>query len=919
MEEHERRDDDGDHGPDAEAHFAQSQANELVEHATHAPREAAHVADGDPEPLSRTLLLADGAHRRKARRAQQVEGAEGDDRSGRPTEHLSKAVPQLRVRLAEVAELGDDADGRDDVLLRNEAGDGGCGGLPVREAKRREDPGQQVAEASHEAVLHVVGRLGVKQAEAFARIAEVHEEPDDDRGQEDDGTCFDDVALHALPHREQDVLHARHMVLRKLHDERRGLAGEELGLFQHDAGDDNRDDAHEVEHRGDIPGGVGVARGNRAEHEGNDRHLRTAGNHGGGHDRHATILLVLDGLSCHDGGHAAAGGDEHRDEGFAGQAELAEDAVHDERNAGHVTAQLQEAKEQEEDHHLRDEADNGTNTCDDAVHDERLEPRGNVGRLKGVTDDGAETRDPQAPRAIGGVGLFDFEGSLVIGEGDRLLLDLAVVAFDFHRGNSMLGLGLLVERRNRCLSIVVLGNGVFVLGHSIDVSGVFGSLGLGQGKRIKHFLGVVGGKAGHLVLAEDVLDVGGNLRLGVFVLGRGLVERLAAGVEPAVAGDAVVSPVGHNAAADRDGQPVHEEHDDDEDRQAEEAVRDDTVNLLGSGHALGRLLHRVVDDAGDLVVAGRGDDGFRIIVELGLERITDGVDRFLVGVRQLELGNRAFLALERLDGEPTGRRRGDLRAEDVDDLRERRLDLVGEANLRRGGNALLPELDRGLHKLVHAAALERRGGNDRAAELARELVDVDRVAVLLDEVHHVEGDDHRQAQFENLRGQIQVALQVGRVDQVDNDVRVAIEKIVARDDFLRRIRRERIDAGKVGNRDILVLGVLAFLLFNSNARPVANVLVGAGQVVEHGRLAAVRVAGKRNANSHDLPFQNQRCLPLLLRRNGGTLKGWCGRFDKLDSTNRQAKKKACEGPARTKERARFRLRSCAAKAHSRER
>ena len=483
----------------------------------------------------------------------------------------------------------------------------------------------------------------------------------------------------------------------------------------------------------------------------------------------------------------------------------------------------------------------------------------------------------------------------------------------------MLGLGLFVERRNRCLGIVVLGNGVFVLGHSIDVGGVFGSLRLGQGQSVEHFLGVIGGKTGHLVLAEDVLDVGGNLRLGVFVLGRGLVERLAAGVEPAVAGDAVVGPVGHNAAADRDGKPVHEEHDDDEDRQAEESVRDDAVDLLGGGHALGRLLHRVIDNTGDLVVAGRGHDRLCVIVKLGLKRIADGVDRFLVGVRQLKLGNRALLALEHLDGEPTSRRRGDLRAEDVDDLRERRLDLVGEADLRRSGNTLLAEFYRGLHKLIHAAALERRGGNDRATELAGKLVDVDLVAVLLDEVHHVEGDDHRQAQFENLRGQIQVALQVGRVDQVDDDVRVAIEKIVASDDFLRRIRRERIDAGEVGNRDILVLGVLAFLLFNSNARPVANVLVGAGQVVEHGRLAAVRVAGKRNANSHDLPFQNQRCLPLLLRRNGGTLKGRCGRFDKLDNTNRHAKKKACEGPARTKERARFRLRSYAAKAHSRER
>ena len=188
------------------------------------------------------------------------------------------------------------------------------------------------------------------------------------------------------------------------------------------------------------------------------------------------------------------------------------------------------------------------------------------------------------------------------------------------------------------------------------------------------------------------------------------------------------------------------------------------VDLLGGGHALGRLLHRVVDDAGNLVVAGGGDDGLRIVVELGLERIANGANRFLIGIRQLELLNRALLALERLDGEPTSRRRGDLRAEDVDDLRERRLDLVGEANLRRGGNALLAEFDRGLHKLVHAAALERRGGNNRAAELAGELIDVDLVAVLLDEVHHVEGDDHRQAQLEDLRSQIQVALQVGRVD-----------------------------------------------------------------------------------------------------------------------------------------------------------
>ena len=63
--------------------------------------------------------------------------------------------------------------------------------------------------------------------------------------------------------------------------------------------------------------------------------------------------------------------------------------------------------------------------------------------------------------------------------------------------------------------------------------------------------------------------------------------------------------------------------------------------------------------------------------------------------------------------------------------------------------------------------------------------------------------------------------------------------------------------------------VLALLFFDGHARPVANILAGACQVVEHRRLAAVRVAGKRNANSHCLPFSRLRiCQPeISLQKN----------------------------------------------------
>ena len=130
------------------------------------------------------------------------------------------------------------------------------------------------------------------------------------------------------------------MIFRQLHNERRGLAGEKLGFLQHDARDDNRHNAHEVEQRSNPPGIVGIARCQRAEHKRDNRHLRTARNHGGGHDGHAAIHLIFDGLGRHNSRHAAARRDKHGDERLAGKAELAEHAVHDEGDARHIAAQL---------------------------------------------------------------------------------------------------------------------------------------------------------------------------------------------------------------------------------------------------------------------------------------------------------------------------------------------------------------------------------------------------------------------------------------------------------------------------------------------------------------------------------------------------------------------------------------------------
>ena len=78
----------------------------------------------------------------------------------------------------------------------------------------------------------------------------------------------------------------------------------------------------------------------------------------------------------------AAGANQHGDEALAGQTELAEDTVHDESNTGHVTNVFQDGKQEEQNQHLGNEAQNRADTGDDAVHDQAVQPVSNANALQ---------------------------------------------------------------------------------------------------------------------------------------------------------------------------------------------------------------------------------------------------------------------------------------------------------------------------------------------------------------------------------------------------------------------------------------------------------------------------------------------------------------------------------------------------------
>ncbi len=225
----------------------------------------------------------------------------------------------------------------------------------------------------------------------------------------------------------------------------------------------------------------------------------------------------------------------------------------------------------------------------------------------------------------------------------------------------------------------------------------------------------------------------------------------------------------------------------------------------------------------------------------------------------VQLFNQLLVALKDLDGEPALLLFRHVVKHDFLDVSQRMLDAAGEAMLRDGLLAAARHLHGTLSRFHHAIALQRGNLDDRHAQVIGELGRVNAVAVLADNVHHVQRNDHRDAQFGELRGQVQVALQVGRVDDVEQRVRALVDQHVTGDDFFHRVRAQGVNARKIRNDDILLALEAAFLLLNRNARPVADELVRAGERVEQRGLAAVRVAGKRDLDLHDLSSSVRIC------------------------------------------------------------
>ena len=572
------------------------------------------------------------------------------------------------------------------------------------------------------------------------------------------------------------------MVCRKLHNKRSRIAREHFCLFEHDTGNDDCRHADKVRAGRDPCG----AAENRARDHRDERNFRAARDEGGRHDRHTTVTFIFDGTGSHDARDTAAGTDQHRNEGLAGQTELTEDTVEYERDTSHITAGFQESKQQEQYQHLRNETKDRANTGYDTVKQQSGQPFRSARGLERVAD---QNRNAGYPGAVGG-SIRRAVGFLVIRiqilRGCRLVVSLC------HTVNGFGG--------QRFFIFYFVGNAGVCRNQRIQ----FFQRGFRSGFRVvlvfdvqcvcNRFTAVRVRKS-----ADDQIRVTVLLRC-FFILRSTPPEEMIA-----VSEQSVVCPVCCRCTDGYHGNVVNQEHDQRENRQTQPAVCNHFIDLVRC-RELSSVLFLItgLDDGGNVDVTLVGDDRFRVIVHFLF-----GCFDVLFDMRQnlridRQLIKHLIVSLKDLNRVPSLLFLRHVMYRSLFDVRQRVFNNAREG-MHRNRLAVLCRVNRRFRRFHHACVLQGGDFNNLASKLSGKLFGIDLVSVFLYDIHHIDGNNHRNTEFRQLSRQIQISLQIRTVDDVEDRIRSLTDQVVSRHHFLQRVGRKRINSREVRDDDILVL------------------------------------------------------------------------------------------------------------------
>ncbi len=232
---------------------------------------------------------------------------------------------------------------------------------PISESQRTEDGRDESGGHGEDAVFRVCNDVQ-PQIEGL-------QQPNYDRRNENNGECSLQEVICFVPQQPDDVFGARHAVIGQLHHEGHGFPFEHR-VFGQQRNDNAHKDTDEIESRHDQ---AAVFREKCRREEAVDRQFCRAAHERRQHDGHFAVPFGGQRTACHDAGHGAAESDQHRHDASAGEADLPEQFIHDERHTGHIPGVFQYGEEEEQSDDDGNKTENGADSVEDAVDDERAQ------------------------------------------------------------------------------------------------------------------------------------------------------------------------------------------------------------------------------------------------------------------------------------------------------------------------------------------------------------------------------------------------------------------------------------------------------------------------------------------------------------------------------------------------------------------
>ena len=156
-------------------------------------------------------------------------------------------------------------------------------------------------------------------------------------------------------------------------------------------------------------------------------------------------------------------------------------------------------------------------------------------------------------------------------------------------------------------------------------------------------------------------------------------------------------------------------------------------------------------------------------------------------------------------------------------------------------------MDGVVDQLINAFIGRRCDRNDRDSKHLFHFVDPDAASVTAHLVHHIESQDHGNADLHQLHREVQVALDVRGVDYINDSLGMFPEDKLSCDDLLAAVWGHGIDSRQVRDQRVVMSADHAVLSVHSDAGEIANVLIGSGELVKKRRLAAVLVPCQRKS------------------------------------------------------------------------